>query len=259
METAIVRSEVNVDTGLTVQHNRELTPAVWTMIERISTQAYKARLYEGISSPEAAAMVMLKGYELGLGISASFEFIKPIQGKFELIPRGGLALVIDHPKIKEVKLTKLEKEGQFFGYECRIVRTNGFSHTSRFTMDDAKRAGLLKPGSGYEKYPENMCMYRAIGFCIDVAASDITSGMTSIMKMPEEFGVELTQSGEVIDVRAVPAPEPAPAPAIPATITLESLALQFGGEAVLVANAGKIPATQEELNQVAEKLGSNHK
>lgn len=251
-DTAIVKSEVNIDSALTVQHNRELTPAVWTMIERISTQAYKARLYEGISSPEAAAMVMLKGYELGLGISASFEFIKLIQGKFELIPRGGLALIIDHPKIKEVKLTKLEKEGQFHGYECRIVRTNGFSHTSRFTMDDAKRAGLLKPGSGYEKYPENMCMYRAIGFCIDVAASDITSGMTSVMKMPEEYG--LTQSGEMIDVRAVPAPEPAPAP-----VTLESLALQFGGEAVLVANDGRIPATQEELNQVAEKLGGNHK
>lgn len=257
METAIVRSEVNVDTGLTVQHNRELTPAVWTMIERISTQAHKARIFDGISSPEAAAMVMLKGYELGLGISASFEFIKQIKGKFELIPRGALALVIGNPIIKEVKLNRLEQDGQFMGYECRITRDNGFSHTSTFTLDDAKRAGLVKPDSGWVHYPENMCMWRAIGFCVDVAAPDITSGMTATMKMPEEFGVELTQSGEVIDVRAVPAPEPVKA--LPETITLESLALQFGGEAVLVANAGRIPATQEELNQVAEKLGSNHK
>ena len=181
---------------------RELTPGIWAMIERMAPVMYKAHLF-GVTTPEQAAAIMLKGYELGLSITASFELIHVIDGKPGLSPRGAMALLHSNSLVKEIKITRLEDKGKFIGYECFMSRSdNGFSHTSRFTLEDANRAGLMKPNSGWMKYPENMCMYRAIGFAADVVAPDVTAGMTNIMKAPEMYGVTLTEGGDVIEATA---------------------------------------------------------
>jgi len=71
------------------------------------------------------------------------------------------------------------------------------------------------------------------------------------MKMSESMGVILTETGEVIDAAPAPAPvQPEPAQAI----TLEYLANTYGGEAILVANQGQLPGTQEELDAIYQKL-----
>ena len=150
--------------------SREVTPTVWEMVRSMAPVLHQARLF-GVSSPEQAAAIMLKGYELGIGITASFELIQVIDGRPSLSPRGALAILQNAPEIKSIKVTRItDKDEKFVGYECFIERSNGFSHTSRFTVEDAKRAGLVKPNSNWEKYPENLAMWRAIGFCADVVA-----------------------------------------------------------------------------------------
>jgi hypothetical protein len=229
---------------------RELTPQIWQMISQMAPVMWKSRLF-GVVSQEAAAAIMLKGYELGLSITASFEFIHVIQGKPGLSPRGALALLHSHPDIEKVEIKRLMKEdGSYMGHSCTIKRKSGFEYTAQFTLEDAKRAGLIKPDSGWTKYPEQMCMWRAVGFAADVAAPDITAGMTTIMKMPDELGVTITDSGEVIDVQAA-------AVSTKPQITLEQLLEQFEAEAIMAANGGKIPATQEEIEQVFATLNSN--
>lgn len=223
---------------------RELTPQVWQMISQMAPVMWKSRLF-GVVSQEAAAAIMLKGYELGLSVTASFEFIHVIQGKPGLSPRGALALLHSHPDIEKVEIKRLTKEGSYLGHSCTIKRKSGFEYTAQFTLEDAKRAELVKPNSGWTKYPEQMCMWRAVGFAADVAAPDITAGMTTIMKMPEELGVAITDSGEVIDVQAVPAKP---------QITLDQLLEQFDAEAIMTANGGKIPATQDEVERTAAAL-----
>lgn len=260
----IVKHEMAIDNGgHEIQLHRELTPAVWQMFERIGTTIYKSRAIKGINNPETAAFVILKGFELGFGISASLEFIQAIQGKYELIPRGALALLHGHPAIKSVVINRLEKGNVFLGYECTIERKDGFSYTAAFTMEDAARAGLVKPDSGWQKYPANMCLWRSVGFAADVAAPDITAGMTAILKMPEEYSVAIDDRGNVIDYMPTPQPtEQAPAPAPSngaATLDLQSLIDNHGPDKVMQAmmevTAGKMPATDEEIQQLAEKLG----
>src|SRR4030042_6058297 len=70
----------------------KLTPSTWDMIWAIAPVMYQARLF-GMSSPEQAAAIMLKGYELGLGLATSFELIHVIQGKPTLSPAGARALI----------------------------------------------------------------------------------------------------------------------------------------------------------------------
>lgn len=241
--------------------NREITPAIWTMIEHISLAAYKSRMYRGVMAPETAAMIILKGFELGIGPNASLELIVPIQGKYELIPRGALALLQDHPKIKKLEIKRLtDKSDKFYGYSCKISRVNGFEYEARFTLDDAKQAGLVKPDSGWAKYPENMCLWRAIGFAADVAAPDITCGMTSLLKMPEQYNVVIDDTGQIVEgqwAQSATAPVSQPVEQHPA-ITLDELMNTYGPDKVMEKISalldGRMPANDQEVVVLADAL-----
>jgi len=221
---------------------RELTPAIWRMIGELAPVMYKAHLFD-VRSPEQAAAIMLKGYELGLSTTASFEFVQVIQGKPALSPRGAMALLLSSSLVKGVTMTRLEDKGKFIGYECLMERVNGFSFTGRFTLEDAQRAGLMKPDSGWAKYPENMCLWRAVGFAADVVFPDVTAGMTTLMKAPEMYGVALTEGGDVID-------------ATPATVNvdpLQELLAQYSAEKILEVY-GDMPITPEQIEAARVKL-----
>ncbi len=216
-----------------------VTPTVWDTVRAIAPAMHQSRLF-GVTSPDQAAAIMLKGYELGLTFTASFEFVQVVQGKVALSPRGMLAL-IHQSNAAAVTITRLEKDGKFLGYECHMKRRdNGFEHTSRFTLEDAKRAGLVKPDGAWEHYPENMCLWRSVGFCADVVVPDIGGGM----RRADEFGAAVSLNGDVIEADY----------SVVATTTLESLIAEFGAAAVLEANNGQIPTTPEELENVWKLL-----
>jgi hypothetical protein len=223
---------------------RELTPGIWQMIEKMAPVMHRAHLF-GVTSPDQAAAIMLKGYELGLSMTASFELVQVIQGKPALSPRGAMAILLSSPLQNGIRIVRLEDKGKFVGYECYMERTNGFGHTARFTMQDAQIAGLIKPDSGWQKYPENMCLWRAIGFAADVVFPDVTAGMTTLMKAPEMYGVALTEGGDVIDATNVPVVDP-----------LQALIDQYTAEKIY-AVYGSIPETPEQIAEAREKLQGN--
>jgi hypothetical protein len=229
---------------------RELTPSIWKMIMEMAPVMYKSRLF-GVTSQEAANAIMLKGFEMGLGLTASFEFIQVVQGKPALSPRGALALLHNSPLLTEINIKRLEDKGKFVGFECTMKRKTGFSYTARFTMDDAQRAEVVKPGSGWQHYPENMCLWRAVGFCADVVAPDVVGGLTAVLKMSESLDVTLTTGGDFVDVQ--PSSVPA-APVIP-VITLDELLQKYDPDMILVANDGRMPMSDGEVAAVAVALG----
>jgi len=221
---------------------RELTPGIWAMIEKMAPAMYRSHLF-GVTSIEQAEAIMLKGYELGLSMTASFELVQVIQGKPALSPRGAMAILLSSPLVEEIKVERMTDEKKnFLGYRCHMTRKNGFSFVGAFTLEDAKRAGLVKPDSGWAKYPENMCMWRAVGFAADVVFPDVTAGMTTLMKAPEMYGVALTEGGDVVDVASTPVIDP-----------LQELVTQYGAEAVMAANDGQIP-TNGQVAEVRAKL-----
>lgn len=232
--------------AVTTAATRELTPAIWRMIGEMAPVMYKAHMF-GVTSPEQAAAIMLKGYECGLSMTASFEFVKVILGKPELIPRGALAIIHGSPLVKEIIINRLvDDKAKFIGYECSMTRSNGFTYKSRFTMEMARKAGLVKAGSAWESYEENMCLYRTIGFTADIVAPDVTAGMTTLMKAPEMFGVALSESGDVIEATAV---------SVPSVDPLQELIEQYGAEKIL-STYQRIPATPAEVAEARAMLES---
>ena len=239
---------------LMIRKQRELTPSTWEMITAMAPAMHASRFF-GVSSPEQAAAIMIKGYELGLGLAASFEFITVIQGRPALVPKGALALIQSSPRCAGVKIEDV-KDDKGNPERCRVwmKRDNGFEYTVEFAMSDAKRAGLVKPGGGWESYPANMLRWRAVGFCADVVFPDLIGGL----KRADELGADLTSSGEVIEgswAEVKPASAPAIAEEPTPAVTLDALIAQVGPERVLEANGGLIPATAADVVRVAQTLG----
>lgn len=218
---------------------KPLTPSTWAMIESIAPAMHSSRLF-GVNSPQQAMAIMLKGYELGLSLTAAFEFIQVVQGKPTLSPRGALALILQHPELDGIKI-----EDKKDSCSVWMKRKNGFEYTLEFTIADAEKAGVIKPDSGWSKYPANMLRWRAVGFCADVVFPDVIGGM----KRADEMGADITPEGDVIEGNwQVYTEQPKEAN------LLEILMAQYPVEKILEANDGKIPATDEEVKAVALKL-----
>jgi hypothetical protein len=228
------------------------------MIEAIAPTMHAARLF-GVASPAAAAAIMLKGRELGLPLTASFDLIHVIDGKPGLSPRGALAILHQSPEIARVAVNRLaDDKGNYIGHECTVERRNGFSYTARYTMKDAERAGLLKEKSGWSKYPENMCLWRTVGFAADVAAPDIVGGM----KTADQYGAAVDPAGDVItgqwqDIEdaAGDMSDMSDANGVDdITAAAQALLDEYGPARVLAANDGAIPTTLEEIDALRYRL-----
>jgi hypothetical protein len=82
-----------------------------------------------------------------------------------------------------------------------MKRKNGLEYEYTFTLDDAKRAGLIKSeaekyaNSAWGKYEANMLKWRCIGYVLDVLFADLMGGM----KRSDEFGAAVDDGGRVID------------------------------------------------------------
>lgn len=136
-------------------------------------------------------MIMAKGFELGMPITAAFELIQVIQGKPTLSPRGALALVLASGLLEDMNINDE-------AHSCTVTmkRKGGPGYTLKWTLEDAKKAGIVKPDSAWSSYESNMLRWRAIGFVIDVLFSDVTGGL----KRADEFGATINSEGIVVEV-----------------------------------------------------------
>lgn len=176
-------------TDIQLSPRRELDLSIVALVQSVAPIIHASR-YFGVASPEQAAAIMLKGYEIGLPVTAAFEFIQIIEGKPTLIPRGALALI--HQSGQLVSLDIQEAPGS-----CTVTmrRSNGVSYTTIYTIKDAEQAGLVKDKSAWQKYQANMLRWRAIGFCADIVFPDVLAGM----KTADQMGAAVNADGDVIE------------------------------------------------------------
>lgn len=229
-----------------IVRHQPLTPEIWRMIEGIAPTMKESRLFGMVTAQQAAA-VMLKGHELGLSLTASFDFINVIKDKPTLIPRGALALIIGSSEYDGMKIEDItDGKGQPTACKVWMKRKNGLEYTATFSMEDAKRADLIKPDSGWAKYPANMLRWRAIGFAADIVFPDVLGGM----KRADELGADLTPDGEVIRKSWQEAPYQPKMERLP----IQDLLDKYTPDTIIAAANGSLPQTQAECDAVAAKL-----
>lgn len=169
----------------------------WQLVKEVAPALQASRFF-GVT-PEQAVAIVLKGVELGIGPAAAFEFIQVIQGRPTLSPRGALALVLRSGLLDGLTIDEAPDR-------CTVTmrRRGGLEYKTTFSLADAQRASLVKPGSAWTAYPANMMRWRCVGFVIDVLFPDVTCGA----RRADEFGATVDAEGEVVEAEAVTVPSP---------------------------------------------------
>lgn len=232
--------------------SRDITPNTITTATMIGKIAWESGAF-GSASEAQAAMVMLKAYELGFPMTAANEFLEVIDNRAQLKPLGAMAIMRAHPEIiRSVSVEDLtDEKGNYIGARCTIERNEAgrvVPYIKEFTLQDARTAGLVKEKGNWEKYPKQMCQWRAVGFCADLACPDLLSGMTGLLKRAElmedqndiMYGETITEPViEVTETKKMP---------------LSELIARHSIEDVMDINSGVMPKTDEECFEVHEKL-----
>ncbi len=136
------------------------------------------------------------GMELGLAPMQALQSIAVINGRPSLWGDAVIALCKAHPVCEWVR------EYEEDGVAVCVTQRRGDPEPveRRFSMDDAKRAGLLGKAGPWTQYPRRMLQMRARSWCLRDAYPDLLRGMAV---------AEEQQDRVIID--AVPTPAPATA------------------------------------------------
>ena len=127
--------------------------------------------------PESCMLAIQHGSEVGLSPMQSLQSIAVINGRPTIWGDAALALVQSSSVCEYVK-EYVEGQGENLTAVCEAKRRGYPAPTvSRFSMADAKRAGLAGKTGPWSQYPERMLALRARGFALRNAFADALRGL----------------------------------------------------------------------------------
>jgi hypothetical protein len=127
--------------------------------------------------PESCMLAIQHGSEVGLSPMQSLQSIAVINGRPTIWGDAALALVQSSAVCEYVK-EYTEGQGDNLTAVCEAKRRGYPAPTvSRFSMADAKRAGLAGKSGPWSQYPERMLALRARGFALRNAFADALRGL----------------------------------------------------------------------------------
>ena len=135
----------------------------------MAEQAVPSKMYRGIGEKAGVMMIMLSARELGIPpMQALNGGINIINGKAEISARMMSALI--RKAGHEIKIKEISDAS------CTLIgkrSDTGESEEASFSIADAQKAKLVKPGGGWEKCPKDMCFARALSRLARQLFSDV--------------------------------------------------------------------------------------
>lgn len=167
-------------------------------LQQVSSALFQSGLYNGLKNEAGAFAAVLWGRERGVGAMTSLQNMFIVNGKLACSAQMIQALAYNHAG---VTTTVKRSDNQ----ECQLImhRPNHPDMPISFTMDDAKKAGLLRSGSSWAKYPSDMLYARAITKGVRRIAPDAITGFYTV----DEIKPDWTEAEE-IQVEFEPATQP---------------------------------------------------
>jgi hypothetical protein len=164
-------------------------PGTWsTMLEMAKVFLESGMLPAHVKTPAAAVLMMQKARELGIPPLYGLSNIAVVQGKPVCTAELMLALIYRDHGDGAVAVEHSDDESCAVRYRRRHARS---SHLYAFTLEDAKRAGLLA-NQTWQKYPAAMLRARCISAVARMAFPDSIGGMYT----PDELGARTVVDAE---------------------------------------------------------------
>lgn len=129
--------------------------------------------YQG--KPGNIMVAIQLGQELGLSPLRALKSIAVINGRATIWGDELLAMVLASPACEYVD----ESESTDKAGVCKVKRRGHPEHVSLFTLEDAKRAGLLGKAGPWTQYTARMLKLRARGFALRDKFADALSGLVT--------------------------------------------------------------------------------
>ncbi len=172
------------------------------------------RAYQG--KPQDIMVCVQWGYELGLAPMQALQNIAVINGKPSVYGDAMMALVQASPVCEGID-EHIENEGTPNPVAVCVAKRKGRNPViARFSVEDAKRAGLWGKQGPWQAYPKRMLQMRARGFALRDAFPDVLKGLITAEEAadypdeakPRERDVTPVKPANPLDAIAPPAPPP---------------------------------------------------
>lgn len=161
---------------------------------------------KGLDTPEKAMIAILQGLEVGMTPMASLQRIAVVNGRPTIWGDGAMSLVRGSGLCEYVK-ERIDGKDDARVAVCVVKRRGETDSAERkFSVADAKKAGLWGKQGPWQQYPERMLQMRARAFALRDVFADVLGGMY----LREEI-----DDREIRDVTPARAPSPSrpPSPA----------------------------------------------
>jgi hypothetical protein len=143
----------------------------------VASSPFAPKDFQG--KPELCFLAMQHGGEVGLSPMQSLQSIAVINGRPSIWGDAALALVQACPVCEYVR-EYLEGEGDNLTAVCEAKRQGYPAPTTvRFSVADAKKAGLWGKTGPWTQYPSRMLQLRARGFALRNAFADALRGLVT--------------------------------------------------------------------------------
>jgi hypothetical protein len=129
--------------------------------------------------PESCLLAIQHGAELGLAPMQAVQGIAVVNGRPSIYGDTAKAVCVGSPVCEYVRET-IEGDGEKMVAICEAKRRGYPDATvSRFSVDDAKKAGLWGKSGPWTQYPRRMLQMRARGFALRDAFPDVLKGLVT--------------------------------------------------------------------------------
>ena len=193
-------------------------------VQHLAAAAFKAG-WCGVKSAEEALIRMVTGCELGLSPMQALRGIYVLNGKPALYADAMIAVVLQSPACEYFLLTA--STDAIATYETKRKGAPKPT-TMSFTLEEAKRAGLLRNPT-WGAYPAAMLRARAATALARVVYPDVCAGLYD----PEELeSASPPPAPSRVEAKPTPAARQAPteAPALPAAVTIPDAVVESVAE-----------------------------
>jgi hypothetical protein len=236
--------------------NRGFAPATLTeaiqFSDMLASSSMVPKAYQG--KPQDILVCVQWGYEMGLAPMQALQNIAVINGKPSVYGDAMMALVQASAVCEDVE-EYFENEGTPNPVAvCIAKRKNRKPVIAKFSVEDAKRAGLWAKQGPWSAYPKRMMQMRARGFALRDAFPDVLKGLISAEEAadyPDEAKPRpTTKPANPLDLVAKPEPVAIPAQTSDPVIIEAALADTIEPEPVDV-----MAETPQPLDDSAQPLG----
>lgn len=164
---------------LAVTNRQGFAPATITeaieFSKMLASSAMVPKAYQG--KPQDIMVCVQWGYEIGLAPMQALQNIAVINGKPSVYGDAAMALVQASPVCEDVE-EYFENEGTTNPVAVCVAKRKGRKPVViKFSVEDAKRAGLWAKQGPWTAYPKRMMQMRARGFALRDAFPDVLKGL----------------------------------------------------------------------------------